>query len=100
MVKRSTCGSSSILVVGSSVAFTLIELLVVIAIIAILAAMLLPALQRARQQARIATCLNNVRQIGNAMQMYAADSSDSLPQYSIDGAAGASLWSCRIGPYL
>jgi type II secretory pathway pseudopilin PulG len=57
----------------------LIELLVVIAIIAILAALLLPALQRAKQQSEGAHCLNNVKQMQLAWHMYASDASDALP---------------------
>ncbi len=60
-------------------AFTLIEMMVVVAIILILAAMLLPALSRAKDQANRVTCINNIRQLNVSAQMYADENEDQYP---------------------
>ncbi len=73
--------------------FTLIELLVVIAIIAILAAMLLPALARAKNRAQIATCVNNTKQMGTGWNMYTGDNNDHVMPNSPLGAGNS--W---VGP--
>jgi prepilin-type N-terminal cleavage/methylation domain-containing protein/prepilin-type processing-associated H-X9-DG protein len=64
---------------GRYPAFTLIELLVVIAIIAILAAMLMPAVSRAKESGRSAACISNLRQIGVALQLYVDSNNNRLP---------------------
>ena len=79
--------------------FTLIELLVVIAIIAILAAMLLPALSAARLRAKSAACIANLKQLTLAQQQYAADWQGYVRPSTLDGKSGT-WWGFTIRPYI
>ena len=81
--------------------FTLIELLVVIAIIAILAAMILPALAHAKQKGKQAACVNNSRQQTLAVFMYADDNGDTLPPVAFNDANDNEVdWPTLLDPYL
>jgi prepilin-type N-terminal cleavage/methylation domain-containing protein len=64
---------------GASTGFTLTELLVVVAIVAIIAALLLPALSQAKEKAKVVNCVNNLRQINLAIQLYTEECSEHLP---------------------
>jgi prepilin-type N-terminal cleavage/methylation domain-containing protein/prepilin-type processing-associated H-X9-DG protein len=88
--------------------FSLLELLVVVAITAILAALLLPALSRAKAQAHSTTCKNLLRQIGTALQMYVDEHQGKFPHYrglpdlALSNSAGANnspFWSAKLLPY-
>ena len=80
--------------------FTLIELLVVIAIIAILAAMLLPALNQARAKAHSVSCVNQLKQMGNCEQFYSPDNDGMLaPCLWSDGNPNGIQWFAKLQPY-
>src|SRR5690242_17964083 len=79
-------------------AFTMIELLVIIAIIAILAAMLFPALNSARDTAKKAACLNNIRQWGTAITLFAGDNNGLYPE--VPKGSAYSGWYDYVYPYL
>jgi prepilin-type N-terminal cleavage/methylation domain-containing protein/prepilin-type processing-associated H-X9-DG protein len=79
--------------------FTLIELLIVVAIIAILAAMLLPSLSKAKDKAKQSTCATNLKQLAMAIHLYAGDWSDVLPR-SDQSSGGPSCWFFAVDPYL
>ena len=84
-------------------AFTLIELLVVIAIIAILAALLLPALTGAKQQGQSASCKNHLRQMSIAMKLYVSDNSEKYPNAAYSTNSDANVqgieWTDFLRPY-
>ncbi len=80
--------------------FTLIELLVVIAIIAILAAILFPVFARARENARRASCMSNLKQIGLGLMMYVQDYDERMPMNGYCGGGVCASWRMQLQPYI
>jgi prepilin-type N-terminal cleavage/methylation domain-containing protein len=77
--------------------FTLIELLVVIAIIAILAAILFPVFAKAREKARMTTCMNNLKQIGTSIALFAQDNEELMPGSATNDEQWRTEVSAQVG---
>jgi prepilin-type N-terminal cleavage/methylation domain-containing protein len=80
--------------------FTLIELLVVIAIIALLMSIIVPALKMAKDKAKDVLCMNNLKQIGVAVKVYAEENKDRVPRASGGSSANRKFWQQYFLPYL
>ncbi len=84
---------------GACCRFTLIELLVVIAIIVVLIALLLPGLQNAKERGKRVVCMNNLRQIGAGLTLYATNNNDSLPHNLVDYSWEGQMMFFERSPY-
>ncbi len=85
---------------GGKSGFTLVELLVVISIIGLLMGLLLPALNKARQQAKKVVCVSNMRQMGIALNAYLMDSDNRLPSSSCRISDPNQYWLCILNKYV